>query len=88
MTTLTKIVFGLFVAALPFCYWTAAPACLGALIFILIYGEECFVRIMRLEHERELEKHFDKIEKQVQEHQTAINSLNLKLGMGPLPPTK
>lgn len=82
---LTKPVFYLFVASLPACYFTAIPSVLLCLLFLALYGEEVLMRFMKYEHTKNLEVHFDKMEKTLAEHQTAINAVNFKLGMGPMP---
>jgi hypothetical protein len=84
---MTKTVFYLFVVSLPACYFTAMPSVLLCLLFLALYGEQVFIRVMNYEHAKNLEVHFDKMEKTLAEHQTAINAVNFKLGMGPMPKT-
>lgn len=81
MKQLTRVAFGLFVASLPACYWTPVPAILGALVFLALYGEERFVQYA----ERAT---IEAITQELETQKTALNAINFRLGMGPMPSTK
>lgn len=81
MTRLTKITFILFIASLPGCYFTAVPVVMSALVFLALYGEERFVQY----GERAT---MEEITRQLQTHSTALDALNMRLGMGAMPRIK
>ncbi len=84
MNTLTRITFGLFIVCLPGCYFTPVPAILGALIFLALYGEQCFIRFMGLHSASQLETHFDKMQAELDEMRMHVNGLSMRAGMGGL----
>ena len=81
MTPFCKVTFGLFVSSLPACYFTAMPAVLCAVIFLATYAEERFVSYAS-------RASLEDIVQQLEKHQTALNALNFRMGMGPMPSTK
>ncbi len=94
MTNLTKLSLGLFIASLPACYFTVAPAFLTLALYVVVMSKEEFKEMeSKLEKkgpapDSDLVLYTNKtaqLVEQFNELKTQVNAISLSMGMKPRP---
>lgn len=78
---MTKATFYLFIASLPACYFTAAPAFITAAVFLALYLEERWLQHKGAVHNLGLESALTTQKREIEELRTQLSAINLRLGM-------